>query len=248
MMGGPMPAAGCTIPARFNGPAASANGGYACGVLAEKVGQELPGRAAVTLHLPPPLGDPLEITVTGSRAVAWHGEQIIATVGPSDGEVPVVPAVPAEVAQECGTRYRGYAFHPFPTCFVCGPDRRDGDGLRLTPGPVTGQPSTVACTWVPDDSVADAGGQVAREVVWAALDCPGGWTGEEARRVMVLGWMTADIQAVPTVAERYVLVGQSERPSSRTVRTHTALYHEGGLLLAAASAVWVTIAKGDDAG
>jgi hypothetical protein len=226
---------------------ASANGGYACGVLAEWARRELPGRAAVTLHLPPPLDHPLEVAVSGTRAIALDGEQVIATVGPSDGAVPVVPAVSARTAGDSGRRYRGHDFHPFPTCFVCGPDRRDGDGLALTPGPVAGQPGTVACTWVPDESVADAGGQVAREVVWAALDCPGGWTGDEARRVMVLGWMTADIHAVPTVAERYVLVGRSAPPASRTMRTHTALYQENGTLLAAASAVWITVANGDEA-
>ena len=30
--------------------------------------------------------------------------------------------------------YPGFSAHPFPTCFVCGPERAEGDGLRLFPG------------------------------------------------------------------------------------------------------------------
>ena len=33
-------------------------------------------------------------------------------------------------------RTRGCATHPFPTCFACGTDREEGDGLRIFPGPV----------------------------------------------------------------------------------------------------------------
>ena len=43
--------ASLSIPARFNGPPASGNGGYSCGVLAACVA----GPARVRLHAPPPL-------------------------------------------------------------------------------------------------------------------------------------------------------------------------------------------------
>ncbi|MGH2716864.1 MAG: hypothetical protein ACRDM7_23840, partial [Thermoleophilaceae bacterium] len=53
-----------TIPARFNGPPSSANGGYACGRVAELVGTE---EVAVSLRLPPPLERPLEVVRDGER-------------------------------------------------------------------------------------------------------------------------------------------------------------------------------------
>ncbi|MGR6999796.1 hypothetical protein ACU686_19670 [Yinghuangia aomiensis] len=55
--------------------------------------------------------------------------------------------------------------------------RTEGDGLRLFPGLLPQQPGTTATPWVPDASLADAdGARVRPEFVWAALDCPGGWT------------------------------------------------------------------------
>ena len=45
-----------TIPARFNGPPGSANGGYACGLVAAAIGPA----ATVRLLSPPPLDVPLE--------------------------------------------------------------------------------------------------------------------------------------------------------------------------------------------
>ena len=46
------------IPRRFNGPPASANGGYTCGLIARYVG----GPAAVSLRSPPPLDTALALT------------------------------------------------------------------------------------------------------------------------------------------------------------------------------------------
>ena len=40
-----------TIPARFNGPPGSANGGYTCGLVAQLVGAE---EVEVSLRKPPP--------------------------------------------------------------------------------------------------------------------------------------------------------------------------------------------------
>ncbi|HVH51472.1 MAG TPA: hypothetical protein VM690_04955, partial [Gaiellaceae bacterium] len=55
--------------------------------------------------------------------------------------------------------------HPFPGCFACGPERDEGDGLRLRPAPVGD--GRVVAPWKP--FAAD------RELVWAVLDCPGAY-------------------------------------------------------------------------
>jgi hypothetical protein len=52
---------------RFCGPPASANGGYACGAIAELLG----GGVEVTLRRPPPLGRPP--TAAGSALLDAHG-------------------------------------------------------------------------------------------------------------------------------------------------------------------------------
>ena len=68
------------IPRRFNGPPASANGGYACGLIARYVG----GPADVSLRSPPPLDTALELERTDGRTneerapdvrMAWPGEE-----------------------------------------------------------------------------------------------------------------------------------------------------------------------------
>ena len=49
---------------RFCGPPATANGGYACGAIAELLGDGV----EVTLRRPPPLGRPLRLQVGGLAA------------------------------------------------------------------------------------------------------------------------------------------------------------------------------------
>ena len=53
-----------TIPACFNGPPTSANGGYTCGRVAQLVGAEV---AEVSLRSPPPLDTPLSVGRDGER-------------------------------------------------------------------------------------------------------------------------------------------------------------------------------------
>lgn len=237
----------CVIPARYNGPPNSANGGYACGVLAAAAGPAPAGELlpAVALHGPPPVDAELDVRPSGRRTHVWSGDDLVATVTAAPAAIPVVPAVPAPVAEAAHAGFRGHAHHPFPGCFVCGTDRPAGNGLGLTPGPVPTDPGTVACTWTPDGSVAGPDGRVYPEVVWAVLDCPGGWTSDMSRRARVLGRMTARLADLPAVGARHVLVGRSEPAVGRTITSHTALYTEGGTLLGAASAVWVEVSAGE---
>ena len=104
--------------------------------------------------------------------------------------------------------YPGLTSHPFPTCFACGTGREEGDGLRIFPGPV-GRPigrarTRIAATWTPHPSVAedwhtyvDDVRHASLAVTWAALDCVGGWAGDLEERLMVLGRMTARVDALP---------------------------------------------------
>ena len=155
----------------FCGPPASANGGYACGLVAGL----LDGRAQVTLRAPPPLDRPLAVRREGPRASLWDDEVLVA-----EGEVvatalaaPPAPAGPEEAAR-AADRYEWRHEHPYPTCFVCGPRRAPGDGLRIFPraghGPrrCTRRRGGRATTW--PGPTAPCGPSSA----WAALDCPSG--------------------------------------------------------------------------
>src|SRR5919107_1502650 len=79
---GPMPdpPETVTIPARFNGPPASANGGYTCGLVAALVGTE---EVSVSLRLPPPVNKPLGVVRDGEGVALRDGDAVVAEGAPA---------------------------------------------------------------------------------------------------------------------------------------------------------------------
>jgi CBS domain-containing protein len=194
------------IGARFRGPPESANGGYACGVVAGLVG----GPAEVTLRKPPPLDTELGVDRRADGGVALRaGDLLIAEGKPAQVDLaPPAPPAYAE-AEEASRRYPGFEMHPFPSCFVCGPERAEGDGLRIFPGAL-GERTVAAAPFTVDASLAGADGLVRPEVVWAALDCPSyfGALADRGGPVMaLLGRLSARILAPLRAGERYLAVG-----------------------------------------
>lgn len=229
-----------TIAARFRGPARSGNGGYTAGLLADELLSRIGAHTAtVTLRVPPPLDTPLEAVLFGTGMQLWHRALLVATAEAGDLIGPPAAPVSFEVAAEASTRYPGFDAHPFPTCFVCGPQR--ADGLRVFPGAVDRRDRTVAAAWTPTRAGADHSGSLGRAVIWAALDCPGGWSLDLTGRPMVLGTMTARVDAVPQVGSRYVVVGHARELAGRKAYTDSALYSADGRLLAQAEATWIAV-------
>ena len=230
------------IPSRFRGPAGRGNGGYVCGRLAAYAD----GPATVTLHRPPPLDTALDVDRDGAGSVRVRDRgALIADAQPARDapclEIPA-PVTPAQVRAAAG-RARYFQDPIFPDCFVCGPARESGDGLRIFPGQLTGR-QLWAAPWTPDSSVAEPDGRVRAEIVWAVLDCPGGIAAAEAAGLdtaIVLGRMTARLAARPEVDQPCAVVAW---PGARAGRKHTAfsaLLGPGGDVLAAARAVWLTV-------
>ncbi len=212
------------IPARFNGPPGSGNGGYCAGLFAAGAPVE------VTLRLPPPLDLPLS-TVDG--AVRAPDGTVVASLAPAPPVDAVVPPVPYPSAVEAAQRYEGFAEHPFPTCYVCGPER--ADGLRIFPGRL-GDGTTAAPWTVPAD--------VSGPTVWAALDCPGGWAVLGAGRPYVLGRIAVTLHRVPAPGEHCVVRGALDRSEGRKALVHTTLYGPDGAELARARATWIAVPAG----
>jgi hypothetical protein len=250
-------AAELTIATRFRGPARSGNGGYTAGALAERV--ESDGDCPVievTLRQPPPLevamsvdllqpSDPANVTGAPTAALSFGGSRI-AEGRAVETELEPVEAVDLSTAADAMARFPGRVSHPFPTCFSCGLDRAEGDGLRIFPGKVA--EDRVAALWVPHPSLAvssdllDAGLQrVGVPVAWAALDCVGGWAGDLEGRRMVLGRITATLDALPVVGEPHVVVGQMTGGSGRKTFTASTLYDSDGRVVARAEHVWIEI-------
>jgi hypothetical protein len=215
------------IERRFRGPSDSGNGGYTCGLVA----QFLDGTAEVTLRIPPPLEQPLRVDRDDSAVRAFAGETLVAEGRPAavDLEPPEPPSF--EEAWHAALP-DGDLESPFPECFVCGPHRAAGDGLRIFAGPLHDR--TVASPWVPIEPFTGP------EFVWAALDCPGAYAcGVGERGVLVLGRLAAQVEALPDAGEKCVVVAWPLGEEGRKAYAGTALYGEGGRVLGVARATWI---------
>ena len=221
---------GLRLEAQHRGPATSANGGWTAGVLAAR----LPGAAAVTvtLRLPPPLERDLDVRGGGDSVALRDGEALVAEAVVGEPPEPV-PSVDADEAAAAEAAYAGLVDHPFPGCFVCGTTPPAGQGLRLRPGPVG--PGRTACTWTPHPAHTSAAH------VWAALDCPSGWTDDIAGRPMVLGRITASVHRRPVSGERLVVVGALLDRVGRKTLTAASVYDAAGLLVGTATHTWIRV-------
>lgn len=208
------------IDRRFNGPPDSGNGGITAGLLAAHLDAPV---VEVTLRKPPPLDVDLDV-VDGQ--LLRDGE-LIATAVAGTVELQPPPFVGLAAAAAAPSALGPHA-HPFPTCFVCG---SRPDGLNLMPGRVADD--LVAVAWTPTDS--------SELMVWAALDCPGGWSADIPGRPMVLGRMATVIDAVPEAGVPHVVQGWLIGSEGRKVFTGSALYDGSGAVLAVAQATWIAI-------
>lgn len=221
------------IARRFNGPPQSANGGYACGVVAEGVS----GTASARLRVPPPLDTPLSLDGDGDSATLTNGEVVVGEARSAVLEVAIPDAPDAEQAAEAARRYAGLSGHPFATCFVCGPERSPGDGLRIFPGPLESA-RVVASPWSPDESLLAPDGRVDRRFVWAALDCPSYFAVPGLPRAL-LAEMTADITRLPEVGEELVVIGWHDHSDGRKHFAGSSIATPEGDRLAAATTLWI---------
>ncbi len=246
-----------TIASRYCGPSGSGNGGFTAGSLAARL-PAITHRSVVevTLRHPPPLDVPMKVeqvraqdpaNMSGQEStLLLIGGAKIAEARLVDTSLEPVEEVSPEDAAQAMARFPGRVSHPFPTCFACGPDRAEGDGLRIFPGPVDG--GRVASVWVPHESlteptdpVDDSLPRVGLGAVWAALDCVGGWAGDIGERRMVLGRMTAHVDALALVGDRHVVVGAPLGREGRKTWTASTLYDGDRRIVGRARHTWIAI-------
>jgi len=227
-----------TIDPRFNGPENSGNGGYVGGRLAAVLG----GSAAVSLRMPPPLGTPLEVSRENGHALLKTSDGTLVAQAESasvDIEIPACPAYDDVVAAL--PKYAGFSFHALPTCFVCGPGRAEGDGLRVFASPMDGS-EIVAAPWTPHEDLG-TDGFVRQEFIWAALDCPGYFAvinamGSKGEKILT-GRMAVEQVAPVKVDETHIVIGWQIRSEGRKHWAGTALFDAEGNLKAKSEALWI---------
>jgi hypothetical protein len=229
------------IDRRFCGPPQSANGGYMCGTVAALVGNP----AVDTLRQPPPLDTPLRVERDGETARVFDGDLLVAegsTTSGVDLEAPSAVSFDEATAAAAGSWIRSTPErHAFPTCFVCGPGREAGDGLRVFVGPLEGQTGLHAAPWVPDASLA-ADGVVAPVFVWAVLDCAGGIAALfSSENPHVLGRMAGDVRRPVTAGDEYVAMGWLVGAEDRKLEAGSCVFDAAGNIVGLARATWIRL-------
>jgi hypothetical protein len=222
----------------FEGPPASAHGGYACGVLAPYLATD----AEITLRRPVPLGTGLRL-VPGDAGAALHDRNGVVAEGVSTRLADRTPEPPSFAEALAATAsFPGLRSHPYPRCVACGTGRTDTLALRIFPGPMAAR-DLVAAVWYPSGE-ATADGCIRPEFAWAALDCPGGWAAMHfgrSDRPAVLGRMAARVPPRITAQSAHIVVGWLDGVSGRKLAAGSALYSRDGVLQAFSRQTWITV-------
>jgi hypothetical protein len=224
-----------SIPARFNGPRASGNGGYASGLFAELVD----GPAAVSLRSPVPLDRELGVERETNGARVLDGETLVATVEATqelDLELP--EPVSVEVARRAAERYRGLPDGEFCRCFVCGRAREDALGVFA--GAVEGR-ELVATPWQPPAWAVDEAGSVRPEIVAAVLDCPTYFAVymHDELAMSFLARFQVRHDAPVAVGEEYVVIAWPLGRDGRKLQAGSAVLAADGTVRAVAQALLI---------
>ncbi len=236
-----------TIESRFCGPPTSANGGYCAGALAQYLANERSVGSQsieVTLHAPPPLDEELQVEIDDEgHAARLVGAGVVIAAARRVERLHLVPPRPVSFAEAAGVVdsspvLRDVEAHPFPTCFVCGPARAEGDGLRLFPAQLPGRVE-FAAPYVPSEQYCSP------EFVWAALDCPSSFpmylASDPLDGAYVLGRITADVPGALVAGDLYVVVAWREQVSGRKLQTAVVLCDDAQQVVASARATWIRI-------
>ena len=201
----------------------------------------------VTLKAPPPLDVALSVETSDDTVRLLHDGLVVAVARRVDAfEVSAPPdlSYAQATAIAAGSPVLQTAKeHPFPSCFVCGPARTVGDGLRIFAAQIPGGVAFVA-------PFCPTGEQLGSEFVWAAMDCPSSFPmyleSDPLPGPYVLGRMTAQIDGVLEIGRNYVVAAWRDEVSGRKLLTSVVLYEpatadRGIVELARARSVWIRL-------
>jgi hypothetical protein len=238
-----------TIDAIYNGPENSGNGGYCCGLFAQALQeqQSLAGDTVieVTLRKPIPLDTDMKAEAHDEKLKFTDPDANLIAIARLNEKPLPAPITPPQLSAtiEASKNYVGFDFHPYASCFVCGTERHQGDGLQIFPGRLNEQQVVVA-PWQPFAALADDNGMIKKEFIWAALDCPSyyGVLLDTSRDNALLGRMSLQIfeQAI-SVNQQYIIAAWPEGSNGRKHYGIAALYSLEGKCLAIARGTWIKI-------
>jgi hypothetical protein len=226
-----------TIAPRFCGPPDSGNGGYVGGRLARRLG----GAVEVTLRRPTPLARPLALETDEGELRLFDGSLLIAEARVAPLALDPPPP-PTEAVISTFPEVGDFGIGDYGTCFSCGRQRHPPDALCVRPRWVSRDPPLVAALWTPHPELADDRGRVPPEMLWAALDCPGGLAvlGGAAESA-VTGRMHAEVDADVSPGLPYRIVAWQLGGTGRKRLAGTALFDRHGRRRGRCLATWIVL-------
>ncbi|MEV0093244.1 hotdog fold domain-containing protein [Streptomyces sp. NPDC050738] len=228
-----------TVPAHVHGYPGVAFGGYVAGMLAvrsEAKTLRVDFRAAVPVETPVRIG-----RTPDGGAELRSGETLLAVASPY-GQTLDAPAAPGwEQAREASKEHVRVQNGGMSDCYGCGTAVVPGRGLRLFPDIARGR-DLVAAAWTPDPGLAGDDGLLPPEVVWSALDCPGGVAAlrlGSAKDGLVTAALTATVLRPVAAGEPHVAYAWLTEESGRKHTVGVGLATAEGELCAVAEALWL---------
>lgn len=225
---------------RFTGLPGIALGGYVGGILA----RQRP-IAEVVFRRPVHIGKSYQwVEGTDATDQLKEGDNVLAEARGASLDIELPRAVTLDESKIATQDYPGNRKHLFPNCFVCGPLRTEGDGLRIFPGIVEGR-QVVAAPWTPPSSLSDERGAVKSEFVWSALDCPTIWplilwSNPDSEDLVVSSRLTVNLISPLIAGQTHIVMGWKIEESGRARVGGGAIFSSEGCLLATARHTLVT--------
>ncbi|HEX4733787.1 MAG TPA: hypothetical protein VH247_05190 [Thermoleophilaceae bacterium] len=227
------------IDRRFRGPPESGQGGYSCGLVAERIDAD---SATVTLRSPPPLDRQLQIERDSDVVKLLDGEILVAegSADPLDLDVP--DPVSLDAARHASEQpFWADLIHPFPGCFGCGLERNQQEAVAIWMGD-DDDSGLMAGIWTPSPEFAGDDGAVTKLVTWAALDCPTA-TGANLPLdgVSVLGRLSCRAIAPIEPGEPHTVVAWPISDDGRKHLGGCAIHSADGRLCACSAGLWIEL-------
>ncbi|MFE9423597.1 hypothetical protein ACFYNO_11625 [Kitasatospora sp. NPDC006697] len=228
-----------TVPDHVYGFPGVAFGGYLAGLLA----REVPGGSAkVSFHRPTPVGRPVELRERerGGRELV-HGDAVLTSARPC-APVSAPDRLPSwREAERAGRELARTGPLDGGDCFACNTERATGRGLRQLFAPLPEHSRAVA-VWTPEPALYPGGDALPAELVWAGLDCPGGWVSRlfgGAPANTVTASLSATLLHPVQVGVEHLVLGWPITRSGRKHLVGSAILTRTGTLCATAEALWL---------
>lgn len=229
-----------TIPDHVHGYPRVAFGGYVAGMLARRSGAET---LRVDFRRAVPVGTPVTLPAgePGHASLVDTEGTLLVQAAPATLRLTPPPTPTWAAARTATESALASPKRQVTDCFGCGVECAPGTGLRLFSWAVPDH-RVMAAAWTPDPRLADDSGELPPEIVWSALDCPGGLAAMVfdglAPGAVTAALTATQLQPLPAEAD-YIVHAWPIRHEGRKHTVGVALSTRSGTLCALAEALWI---------